>query len=74
MVHISSEIVENFKQMFKREHEVEYSDKEAWDATHNLLSAFEWLLKEDRKQNPENYAKKIIVRGRVGQVADKRQK
>jgi hypothetical protein len=37
---------------------VEYSDKEAWEATHNLLGAFDWLLKQDMKQHPENYTKK----------------
>jgi len=57
MVHINPETVEKFKQMFKREYEVEYSDKEAWEATHNLLGAFDWLLKQDMKQHPENYKK-----------------
>ena len=57
MVHIAPETVERFKKMFKREYGVEYTDKEAWEATHNLLGAFDWLLKEDRKQHPENYRK-----------------
>ena len=57
MVHITPETVENFKEMFKKEYGVEYSDKEAWEATHNLLGAFDWLLKEDQRQNPENYMK-----------------
>ena len=57
MVHIAPETVERFKQMFKREYGVDYSDSEAWEATHNLLGAFDWLLKEDRKQHPENYKK-----------------
>ncbi len=58
MVHISKETVESFKQLFKEEYGVEYTDQEAWEASHNLLGAFEWLLKEDRKQHPENYKKK----------------
>lgn len=57
MVHLTPETVENFKEMFKKEYGVEYSDKEAFEATHNLVGAFEWLLKEDRKQHPENYQK-----------------
>ncbi len=57
MVHITPETVENFKQMFKKEYGVEYSDQEAWEATHNLLGAFEWLLEQDKKQHPENYKK-----------------
>lgn len=58
MVHIAPETVEKFKKMFKEEYGVDYSDQEAWEATYNLLGAFEWLLKEDMKQNPENYKKK----------------
>jgi hypothetical protein len=58
MVHISKETAESFKQLFKEEYGVEYTDQEAWEASHNLLGAFEWLLKEDRKQHPENYKKK----------------
>lgn len=58
MVHISRETVESFKQLFKEEYGVEYTDQEAWEASHNLLGAFEWLLKEDRKQHPENYINK----------------
>lgn len=57
MVHIDPETVEKFQKMFKREYGVEYTDKEAWEATHNLLGAFEWLLKEDQRQHPENYKK-----------------
>ena len=58
MVHITPETVDKFKQMFKREYGVEYSDKEGWEATHNLLGAFDWLLKQEMKQNPENYKRK----------------
>lgn len=66
MVHISPETVQNFKQMFKREYGVEYSDSEAWEATHNLLNVFDWLLKEDRKQHPENYKEiNSEIKGRV---------
>jgi hypothetical protein len=57
MVHISPEIVESFKRLFKREYGVEYSDNEAWEATHNLIGAFDWLLKQDMKQNPHLYKK-----------------
>ena len=55
MNHITSETVEKFKKMFKKEYGVEYSDEEAKEATENLLNVFEWLLKQDRKQHPENY-------------------
>ncbi len=55
MVHITPETVENFKQMFKREYGVEYSDQEAWEAAHNLIGFFDLLLKVDRRENPENY-------------------
>lgn len=55
MVHITPDTVERFKKMFKREYGVEYSDKEAWEATHNLLGAFDWLLRQDMKQNPQSY-------------------
>ena len=57
MVHITPETVERFKKMFKREYGVEYSDNEAWEATHNLLGTFDWLLKQNMKQNPQNYKK-----------------
>jgi len=50
MVHISPETVEKFKKMFKEEYGVEYSDEEAWEATHNFLGFFDLLLKLDRKQ------------------------
>ena len=59
MVHISPESVEYFKKMFKEQYGVEYSDSETWEATHNLLGAFDWLLTQDMKQNSENYKKKI---------------
>lgn len=55
MVHITPETAENFKRMFKREYGVEYSDQEAWEATHNLVGFFGLLLKVDRRENPENY-------------------
>ena len=58
MVHITKDTVDRFKEMFKEQYGVDYTDQEAWEATHNLLSAFEWLLKEDRKQNPERYIQK----------------
>ena len=58
MVHISSETIEKFKKMFKKEYGVDYSDQEAWEATHNLVGAFDLLLQMDRKQHPENYKKK----------------
>jgi hypothetical protein len=58
MVHITKDTVDRFKEMFKEQYGVDYADQEAWEATHNLLGAFEWLLKEDRKQNPERYTKK----------------
>ncbi len=57
MVHISPETVASFKKMFKERYGVEYSDQEAWEATHNLLGAFDWLLKQDMKQNPHLYKK-----------------
>ncbi len=55
MVHITPETVENFKRMFKREYGVEYSDQEAWEATHNFIGFFDLLLKVDQRENPENY-------------------
>lgn len=57
MVHITPETVKSFKEFFKKEHGVEYSDKEAWEATNNLVGFFDLLLKVDRKQHPENYKK-----------------
>lgn len=66
MVHISPETVESFKTLFKEEYGVEYTDQEAWEASHNLLSVFDWLLQEDRKQHPEKYLKENSdKRGRV---------
>ena len=58
MVNITPQTVESFKKMFKDEYGVEYSDQEAWEATHNLIGAFDLLLQMDRKQHPENYKKK----------------
>jgi hypothetical protein len=57
MTNITPETVENFKEMFKKEYGVDYTDQEAWEATHNLLGVFEWLLEQDKKQNPERYKK-----------------
>ena len=57
MVHLTSETVERWKKIFKEQYGVEYSDAEAWEATHNLLGAFDWLLKQDMKQNPHLYKK-----------------
>ena len=57
MVHITPQTVESFKKMFKEQYGVEYSDQEAWEATNNLLGAFDLLLQMDRKQHPENYVK-----------------
>lgn len=60
MVHIAPDTVKRFKKLFNDEYEANYDDKEAWEATHNLLGVFEWLLKEDAKQNPDNYTKEKI--------------
>lgn len=57
MVHITKETVERFKKLFNNQYGANYDDKEAYEATHNLLEVFEWLLKENAKQNPENYKK-----------------
>jgi len=57
MVHITPETVASFKKMFKEKYGVEYSDSEAWEATHNLLAALDWLLKQNTKQNPHLYKK-----------------
>lgn len=57
MVYITPETVEKFRKMFQKEYGVDYTDQEAWEATHNLLGAFEWLLEQDKKQHPENYIK-----------------
>ena len=57
MPHISPETVAKFKKMFKEEYGADYSDAEAWEATHNLLGDFDWLLKQDIKQNPHLYKK-----------------
>lgn len=57
MVHITSETVASFKKMFKEQYGAEYSDSEAWEATQNLLEAFDWLLRQDMKQNPHLYKK-----------------
>lgn len=58
MVHIAPETVKRFKKLFNDEYGANYDDNEAWEATHNLLGVFEWLLTEDAKQNPKNYKKK----------------
>lgn len=54
MLQINPETVDRFKKMFKEQYGVEYSDKEAWEATHNLLGAFDLLLEVDRKQEKQN--------------------
>lgn len=58
MVQISPEGVQKFKKLFNEKYDANYSDQEAYEATHNLVWVFDWLLKEDKKQNPENYTKK----------------
>lgn len=68
MVHITPETVEKFKKMFKKEYGVDYSDQEAWEATHNLIGAFDLLLQMDRKQHPENYTKKQSSEKQRGNV------
>jgi len=61
MVYITPEAVASFKKMFKGQYGVGYFDSEAWEATHNLLGAFDWLLKQDMKQNPHLYKKQIVM-------------
>lgn len=68
MVNITPKTVARFKKMFKEEYGADYSDADAWEATHNLLGAFEWLLREDRKQHPENYQKSSDKQGGVKYV------
>ena len=58
MAYITQDTVDKFKEMFKKEYGVEYTNEDAWKATSNLLNVFEWLIKEDRKQHPENYIRK----------------
>jgi len=58
MAHITPETVESFKMMFKEQYGVEYSNKEAWEAAHNLLGLFELLLRVDRRLHPENYSRR----------------
>jgi len=55
MILLTPETVARFKEMFKKEYGVEYSDDEAWEASHNLVGFFDLLLKMDRKQNPHLY-------------------
>lgn len=57
MPHISPETIQKFKKIFKEEYGVDYTDEEAYEASHNLLGVFDWLLKQDIKQNPERYKK-----------------
>ena len=57
MVHISPETVAKFKKMFKEEYGADYSDEEAFEATHNLIGFFSLLLKIDRRTNPHLYKK-----------------
>ena len=57
MVHITPETVASFKKMFKEKYGVEYSDSEAWEVTNNLIGAFEWIIKKDKKQNKHIYKK-----------------
>lgn len=57
MVYIASETVEKFKKLFKKVYGVEYSDQEAWEATYNLLGAFDLLLKIDRRLQQQNNEK-----------------
>ena len=58
MVQISPEGVQRFKKIFNEEYGANYSNKEAYEATYNLVGAFSILLEEDKKQHPENYTKK----------------
>jgi len=67
MIDISPETVEKFKQIFKDKYGVEYSDQKAREATANLVAVFDWLLKEDQKQHPENY-KNSEKQGRVNNL------
>lgn len=57
MAQITPEAVKSLKVLLKEEYGVEYSDTEAWEATHNLLGFFELLLKVDRRLHPEKYKK-----------------
>ncbi|MCL5012220.1 MAG: hypothetical protein M1320_02225 [Patescibacteria group bacterium] len=65
MVNINLETVAEFRKMFKEQYGVEYSDKEAWEATHNLLGFFDLLLEMDREQHPENYRNRKDKSGNV---------
>lgn len=50
MAELSRETIEEFRAIFKQEYEVEYTDKEAWEAAHNLVGFFDLLLKIDQRQ------------------------
>ncbi|MEK9207210.1 MAG: hypothetical protein AAB922_01930 [Patescibacteria group bacterium] len=50
MAELSRETIEEFRVIFKKEYGVEYTDQEAWEATHNLIGFFDLLLKIDHRQ------------------------
>ena len=47
---LSKKTVEEFREIFKKEYGVEYSDQEAWEAAHNFVGFFDLLLKIDHRQ------------------------
>ena len=50
MAELSEESVLKFQKVFKEQYGKEYSYKEAWEASHNLVGFFELLYKIDREQ------------------------
>lgn len=54
---ISRELLEEFKQIMKREYGVEYTDAEAHEAATNLVGYFDLLIKMDYEQKQKEKAK-----------------
>lgn len=54
MAELSKQSIEEFKQIFKEEYGVEYTDDEAWEASHNLVSFFSLLMQIDQRNKGKN--------------------
>ncbi len=56
---LSDESITEFKKIFKNEYGVEYSDEEAYDAAHDLVGFFDFLIRLDERNKREGrYDKK----------------
>ena len=63
-MYISEETIKRFQIIFEKDYGRKLSEKDAFEAAHNLLGFFDLLLKIDRRVNPQRYKPKKKTGGK----------